>query len=620
MLNVSSLPLIQRDLARYHQSCVLDTYVGRVTRQFLESYHRLGERGVLLIDASRATEWTSGVGNLFGDYLTWLGLAAASRRALFIDWTRGLEARRPVKHVRYDLSRHFSGATPEADWAWSQSTRARVRQRYGNEWRWLRWNDSSAPCERVWRALADRSSPLLAIELASVKRSGGMPASKQVHVGMLPRCSDRSPRASGGRTQSWNAQCDGLSLTHCAARALTLHATWLQGRGRGTGSVPTVATTEDRRPLWRQVLAVRGNASAVPADNRAARAGRCLLHAMMRPRPKLLAELQPYLERLGRADSLVAFHIRSGWADDLSQLPASLGTTERIRALKEMLSPNPARDQTARGCGEATAEAGRRVPSCGLACPCRPPLPSTFAAGLREVLTPHQHGSEPWYGGYDPLHLLRNATARWSALVAADSPSATWSGVRRGVRRDRAEADRAMEVRIAAACGGGVPPGDHAWRPPEPRAAASTLSQMVECAVRLAQTIAHRRRSLRSGGESGGHGGAESADGSSSGWALVATSDSPGLVKTITQLPGLEGRAVGCLGRLCEDRGEVHSGRSRPDSDASIQVSIDLWLHGVADHLIPATVTTFSHCANEVSNSREAPHAQSPLRSHLFDL
>ena len=48
------------------------------------------------------------------------------------------------------------------------------------------------------------------------------------------------------------------------------------------------------------------------------------MHLLLRPRPRLITALQPYLKALRSADSLVALHIRSGWVDDMLSVPDAL--------------------------------------------------------------------------------------------------------------------------------------------------------------------------------------------------------------------------------------------------------------------------------------------------------
>ena len=108
-------PLVQRDLARHNASC---SPVAATLAQLHASYASL-ER-VLVLDASANSHGVNGIGNLFGDYLFWFGLAAGVRRALFLHWSG-------PRGGRFDLGAHFRGER-HADWAWTARTQQRLQQ------------------------------------------------------------------------------------------------------------------------------------------------------------------------------------------------------------------------------------------------------------------------------------------------------------------------------------------------------------------------------------------------------------------------------------------------------------------------------------------------------------
>ena len=147
-----------RDLARHRADCHRLPHDG-VLKTFEHSYSTLDR--VLVVDCHRNKLGVNGVGNMFGDYVLWFAAAAASRRALFIDWTAGVDAqpgRGSRPHRRFDLGVHFSGKGA-ADWAWSQENRQRVRAR------WLRnrnitlslaarpGGDGEVRCGAIWQTI-----------------------------------------------------------------------------------------------------------------------------------------------------------------------------------------------------------------------------------------------------------------------------------------------------------------------------------------------------------------------------------------------------------------------------------------------------------------------------------
>ena len=105
-------PLVQRDLARHNASC---SPVAATLQSLSSSYDTLHR--VLVLDATANTNGVQGIGNLFGDYVFWFGLATAVQRALFVRWS--------ADGRRFDLGTHFSGER-NADWSWSRRSRRRL--------------------------------------------------------------------------------------------------------------------------------------------------------------------------------------------------------------------------------------------------------------------------------------------------------------------------------------------------------------------------------------------------------------------------------------------------------------------------------------------------------------
>ena len=146
----SRSPLVQRDLRRFETACLTNDVHRTIIEQVGRSHETLDR--VIVVDASLATRGVNGVGNLYGDYMLWFALAAASRRALFIDWTRGVESGHHAR--RFDLGLYFSGAG-KADWTWRAHTRQRVQQRMRRDEpdEIVAW-DEKYTCGRLWRLLS----------------------------------------------------------------------------------------------------------------------------------------------------------------------------------------------------------------------------------------------------------------------------------------------------------------------------------------------------------------------------------------------------------------------------------------------------------------------------------
>jgi len=78
----------------------------------------------------------------------------------------------------------------------------------------------------------------------------------------------------------------------------------------------------------------------------------------------------------------------------------------------------------------------------------------------------------------------------------------------------------------------------------------------------------------------------------------------------LAALPGLEGRVVGCLHAHCLEHpnaGRQHSQRASALSNDSLQVALDLWVHAVADHVLPVTQTSFVSFAKRSWGTADEP-------------
>ena len=135
-----SAPVVLRERARYQAACTEMPLFEPVLQRFQDHYESLDR--VLLIDGVDNDKGVNGVGNAFGDYTLWLALAAASQRALFIDWTN--EGRKQ----RFDLSYYFTGRGA-ADWAWEGDARKRVEAKHKFT-RLVELEESGTSCISIW--------------------------------------------------------------------------------------------------------------------------------------------------------------------------------------------------------------------------------------------------------------------------------------------------------------------------------------------------------------------------------------------------------------------------------------------------------------------------------------
>lgn len=192
MREFDALPLVRADVERFETRCVR----GRPsTRAALNAFRQMYKQPArhLVVDASANSQGANGLGNLFGDFVVWIALAAISRRALYVDWARGADA----PYHRYDLLRFFTGAGTEdtdadgwqhggssnttsegLDWAWNPANHERL-SRIAPLAPAFAW-DARIPCN----ASAMLLWSLLSSDAASVR----IDIPKDQGTAMLPLC------------------------------------------------------------------------------------------------------------------------------------------------------------------------------------------------------------------------------------------------------------------------------------------------------------------------------------------------------------------------------------------------------------------------------------------------
>ena len=380
-VSYASSRIVRRDLARFDGSCGQEP-TATVLASLRAQYESLDR--VLVVDASLSKSGVNGVGNLFGDYVLWFAVAVATRRAVFIYWST-------PKLDRFDLSVFFTGATGALDWAWTPRTEARVRQRWRpGPHQWLQV-DSSAPCAALWRPLAGPApyvrltipsgrhaiamAPMCKVLPNSTAGSAFLSAHREARTRVAASAADVR-RAAASAAALLEEHSESLSFGELVGRGAALQATRQLLRKR---LVAGAASFEPRRQLltlWREPF----------EDTALGKLLRCELHLMLRPRPRLQHALAPYLAAFDEADSVVAIHIRSGWADDLLSVPTDLETAAEIAAAEmgHALAAQPA-EPAARSCLELSPATLATLRRCGARCRCIPSKSAAFASGLREV-------------------------------------------------------------------------------------------------------------------------------------------------------------------------------------------------------------------------------------------
>ena len=144
----------QRDAAGFASACRRPDTLTDAAIDLLFTRRKTLSR-VLVVDG-RCFCKNNGIGNLFGDYVTWFTVALLSDRAIYIDWTDSTMPRlyrlgsthydmntcmaRRSGNVcnrvgrRFDLGAHFSAMDdgPTMSWQWTETARSRVEAMHGS--------------------------------------------------------------------------------------------------------------------------------------------------------------------------------------------------------------------------------------------------------------------------------------------------------------------------------------------------------------------------------------------------------------------------------------------------------------------------------------------------------
>ena len=144
----------QRDAAGFATACRRPDTLTDAAIDVLFTRRKTLSR-VLVVDG-RCLCKNNGIGNLFGDYVTWFTVALLSDRAIYIDWTDSTMPRlyrlgsthydmntcmaRRSGNVcnrvgrRFDLGAHFSAMDdgPTMSWQWTETARSRVEAMHGS--------------------------------------------------------------------------------------------------------------------------------------------------------------------------------------------------------------------------------------------------------------------------------------------------------------------------------------------------------------------------------------------------------------------------------------------------------------------------------------------------------
>ena len=527
-MNYSAFPLIRRDL-RHDTACWRRRRRRPTCCARSRGYESLTAARARRQQRARRPQW----GGQLVRRLPHLVCRGARRDARYF-WTgRAARARSrrsvPPRRMRqgssgkdvFDLSRFFSGVAAP-DWAWNEATRDRAPAPPIG-----RWSPVSAlecvdrHCSRLWRALLARSlCDRRGTDAARARRLHRIVPQATRTARARPLTSQRPPkRTSATEPTAWaparprarvargDAQRDMCNQFRVEAeRSLLVGVAWC-ARAYPTTALRSPAPFALRpcSPPQKQNGPVSPGQRARPSASSVARlliflspsqadakgrefpysqlfystegrrrctAANCILNAMMRPRDSFIPYLQPYLERLGHASSVVAMHIRSGWAEDHLSLPSSLASDvpERLlHAVEGFLRPTPA-DGAARSCKEGTEAHLESMRRCGDLCRCRPSISGSFASGLRELCLPD--AAVQRFAGIDPLEVLANASTRWALLNSADD--AAFSRLRWH-----------SAVKLSEACGPHVPAsGAGRRRRAHHRRRPSRSCYSVQCASR----------------------------------------------------------------------------------------------------------------------------------------
>ena len=636
----ASLPRVRRAGTRHNASC--HGGVGSAVDRLVTVQHTV-ER-VLVVDASCACE-CMGIGNQFGDYSGWFATAALSSRALFIDWIGSasrLQCSRCAGRSKFELARHFGAGRPGysadvAGWRWSPRARARVVARHGaaaekvlafhaerrgrvpqclemaralsSSSAWLTvqlqtdWVSLAAACNAsgrraTWpdadaralllRGLAARLGP------TSEPGAGALPSS----AAALLRAAARHQRLSQTE-QLWETP---LRLTDTLGRAADLQGPLRELLTPDAAFFADHALVAARLERWRRQ-------QPPAAEQLLARLTACATDAMLQPQPALRAALLPVLREAGER-SVVALQVRTGWGDEAAHLSARLGMTpaalQRLRATR------------AAGGGDGGGGGGE----------------------MHQLLVEDLAPGAPAHALLVAPDASAAAERRWAALTALDcrdqnrplkfrsclSPSPVWLEAasargERALRRLHHKWDATLR-----ASGGAVALAG---------AGHSRFGHSVQCAARVAQSLAAERAVPARGSPEGGRdetdepvaagpaAAAAAAASAADGWSLFVASDSVAMRGLLSHLPPLRGHVLGPAhahahaqeaqggagGAAQPSRHAAHAhARDFEASATSLALAADLYMVAAADHALSASDTTMQFWATRAIEQRGRPH------------
>lgn len=648
-------PVVRREHERYQARCLNDPLFRPVLDRFQQKYRSLDR--VLLVDGKDNALGVNGMGNIFGDYVLWLALAVASDRALFIDWTDG------GNRQRFDLAYFYTGRDG-ADWAWEGEARKRVEAaNLSNKLlelpafpREQEQTGVKTSCISIWEVIRS-SDPMVTVRLtqgssialtplceptAAPKEETGV--NDQSHAGSKQESAHesrllRTALEASHAALHQNPGADGLGqllkLDTLAKLGLAYHAGKLAlDNGNGTQAealLYALASAEppteksvaefESRPLWMMT----STADERPDNTEVVgRLGACLLNDFTQPRRRLREALSPYLAALRNASSLVAIQARTGWSDDLLNIPDELegpsaNASELLR--DQLVAPgNETFEASLRSIlGRSPADMMLRLASIDDVDPSPTRRNRSRIRAWASLVAVAE-----LYGRLDVLDVLQSPTARWQLLNTADKDGFERAGW--GTPPPDEHLQECSQLLQRPADAKSVLQGLRVTNPAWPDAPLTPLAATIECSVMVAMAVAQQRAEENTTDWQGSK--KRAADGVAStdaahGWRLHVSSDAPGLIAMFESLPALAGHVLGCIGKACvehETATSQHSQRARRDSADSLQVAIDLWFHVTADHVMQASrssMTTWSvrspGALRDQSTGNPMPHVLNPL-------
>ena len=349
-----SHPVVRRDRERFGATC------GEAVLPSVRPVESLAR--VLVVDG-RCVCKNNGIGNLYGDYVTWFLIAALTNRRIFFNWKDTLALTNETKvrnldeaaclsvavggtcgrvHARFDLGAHFV-AQGGNSWRWTPRTRKQVADFHGGAMpaqalMLAGTPHNTLPHERgdvtaVARAAAATGGRAnwtcveLWQELQSKTPMVNVRFSEGGSTGLLPRCM-RGPQDPPRRPKGTTS----VLFPTPAVLGKLAHEAVKRARAAGASTVvvknfrlEAQAVEAGRLGLFHSLPLV---AAGVDTHRRRddhgqlARLMRCLTHAALQPRRSLRRQLWPTLRRVG-SRALVTVQARSGWADDVQEAPGT---------------------------------------------------------------------------------------------------------------------------------------------------------------------------------------------------------------------------------------------------------------------------------------------------------